>query len=101
MPGEDSYNTIPTWSGDPAEFEGFVQSCKWYERSLKTSERGQAAARVWSKLRGAAKSVVRHLDPDEFTGDDGLSKLLSKNRPHHYNSFQYPTVSVDWSAGIS
>ena len=77
MPGDDSYNIVPTWSGDPADFESFVQSCKWYERSLKSSERCQAAARVWSRLQGAAKSVVRHLDPEEFTGDDGLLKLLS------------------------
>ena len=77
MPDEDSYNTIPTWAGDPIDFEGFVQFCKWYERSLKPTERGQAAARVWSRLQGAAKSVVRRLDPDEFSGDDGLTKLLS------------------------
>eukprot|EP00435_Cladocopium_sp_Y103_P031942 s2397_g8.t1 len=78
MPGDD-FNTIPTWTGDPSdfEFESFVQSCRWYERSLKTTECGQAAAaRVWSRLQGAAKAVARHLNPDDFSGDDGLTKLL-------------------------
>ena len=74
MPEE--WSTIPTWSGDPAEFESFRQACRWYERGLKSTERAQAAARVWSKLQGAAKSVVRHLDPDEFSSDEGLAKLL-------------------------
>lgn len=33
-------------------------------------------ARLWGKLKGAAKSVVRHLDPDAFEGKDGLEKFL-------------------------
>ena len=67
---------IPTWNGDPSSFEAFATSCRWYERSLKDSERKLAASRIWQKLSGAAKSVVRHLDPDDFDKDDGLRKLL-------------------------
>ena len=68
---------IPTWNGDPSSFEAFATSCRWYERSLKDSERKLAASRIWQKLSGAAKSVVRHLDPDDFDKDDGLRKLLA------------------------
>ena len=67
---------IPTWNGDPSSFEAFATSCRWYERSLKDNERKLAASRIWQKLQGAAKSVVRHLDPDEFDREDGLRKLL-------------------------
>ena len=75
MPNEKE-SMVPTWSGDPAEFEHFVIACKWYEKSLKEPERSQAASRVWSRLSGPAKQVVRHLDPDAYESDDGLRKLL-------------------------
>ena len=73
MPSDE----VPTWDGDPAGFEGFATSCRWYEASLKDSERKLAAPRVWQKLGGAAKSVVRHLDPAPFTTEGGMGKLLS------------------------
>ena len=74
MPEDNS--TIPTWSGDPAAFESFVQSCKWYVSSLKETERRLAASRVWQRLQGAAKSVVRHLDPADYDAPNGLDRLL-------------------------
>ena len=74
----DSFHShVPVWSGDPAEFEHFVIARRWYEKSLKSSERSQAAPRVWARLSGPAKAVVRHLDPDDFESHDGLMKLLS------------------------
>ena len=67
---------VPIWDGDPASFETFCTSCRWYAHGLKESERKLAAPRVWQKLHGAAKSVVRHLDPKEFDRDGGLDRLL-------------------------
>ena len=51
-----------------------MTACRWYEHGLKDNERRQAPARIWSKLSGAAKAVVRHLKPEDFSG--GLDKLL-------------------------
>ena len=68
---------VPSWNGDPASFEQFATSCKWYEMGLKDSERKLAASRVWQKLSGAAKSVVRHLDPADYDSTTGLMRLLS------------------------
>ena len=51
---------VPVWSGDPVDFEAFSIACRWYEKSLKESERKQAASRVWARLAGPAKAVVRH-----------------------------------------
>ena len=73
---EESNQGPPSWHGDPASFEQFVQNCRWYEQGLKPSERPMAASRVWQKLTGAAKSVVRHLEPSGFDQPNGLSKLL-------------------------
>ena len=69
-------NEVLTWSGDPAKFQTFSVACRWYVKSLKDSERKQAAFRVWAKLQGPAKAVVRHLNPDDYESEEGLSKLL-------------------------
>ena len=69
-------NEVLTWSGDPAEFQTFSVACRWYVKSLKDSERKQAAFRVWAKLQGPAKAVVRHLNPNDYESEEGLSKLL-------------------------
>ena len=67
---------VPCWSGDPTEFETFATACRWFEKSLKDNERKSAASRVWARLQGPAKAVVRHLDPDQYEGSDGLSRLV-------------------------
>eukprot|EP00434_Breviolum_minutum_P042849 symbB.v1.2.038157.t2/scaffold5850.1/size23116/1 len=67
---------VPTWDGSAASFETFVISCRWFQKSLKENEQKQAASRVWQKLTGPAKAVVRHLNPDEYEDVNGLSRLL-------------------------
>ena len=67
---------VPCWSGDPGEFESYATACKWYQRATKEADRGLVVARLWSRLTGAARSVVKHLDPESFEGQDGLSKFL-------------------------
>eukprot|EP00435_Cladocopium_sp_Y103_P016634 s3724_g4.t1 len=72
----DAGQEVPTWDGDPGSFDNFANSCKWYECSLKDADRKLAAPRIWQRLAGAAKSVVRHLDPKEFDTPSGLERLL-------------------------
>ena len=76
-------DAVPTWNGDPGTFQTFELACQWYEKTLKDTERRGAAARVWSRLTGPAKSVVKHLAPDDFDSTSGLSKLLTvlRNSP--------------------
>ena len=57
-------------------FETFAIACRWYEKALKESERKQAASRVWAKLTGPAKAVVRNLNPDDHEHNDGLTRLV-------------------------
>ena len=64
MASQSFGHEVPSWSGDPSEFETFATACRWFEKSLKENERKSAASRVWAKLHGPAKAVVRHLDPD-------------------------------------
>ena len=66
----------PSWDGDPASFEEYVTAAKWFERGTKASERGLVVARLWGHLTGAAKSVVRYLEPDQYEGEDGLKRFL-------------------------
>ena len=67
---------VPTWNGDASSFEGFCIACRWYQKSLKENEKKQAASRVWQRLDGPAKAVVRHLDPDLYEDETGLQRLL-------------------------
>ena len=73
-PGTNDY--VPTWSGEASQFEAYATACKWFQKATKESERKLIVARLWGRLTGVAKSVVRHLDPDSFEGEDGLSKFL-------------------------
>lgn len=68
---------VPAWSGDPAEFETYATACRWYQRSLKDADRKLVVARLWGRLQGAAKSVVRHLDPDAYDDESGLARFLN------------------------
>ncbi|CAE6957766.1 RE1 [Symbiodinium sp. CCMP2592] len=68
---------IPTWDGDPNTFERFATACSWYSFGLKDNERHLAAARIWNKMSGPAKGVVRHLNPENFASEDGVKKLLN------------------------
>eukprot|EP00435_Cladocopium_sp_Y103_P026365 s1426_g6.t1 len=74
---------VPTWNGDPVEFESFATSCRWFEKSLKETEKKAAASKVWARLVGPAKSVVKHLNPDEYENETGLSRLVEvlRNSP--------------------
>ena len=69
-------NDVPSWDGSPNAFERFAVECRWYQFSMKSSERHLAAPRVWNKLTGSAKSVVRNLNPEVYATANGLDKLL-------------------------
>ena len=50
------------------------------EKATKESDRKLVVARLWGKLTGVARSVVKHLNPDAFEGEDGLRKFLDTLR---------------------
>ena len=83
--GGSYYGEVPHWNGDPSGFERFCTACKWFSYSLKESERKHAAARIWAKLQGPAKSVVRNLDPEQFIGNNGVDRLLEILRKILFN----------------
>ena len=72
----EDFNIIPDWDGQPDTFDTFETSCQWYVMGLKPTERGQAAARVWRRLKGAPKQALQHLNPKDFQGEDSIDKLL-------------------------
>ena len=76
--------------GDPGTFPTFEVVCKWYEKTLKDTERRGAAARVWSRFTGPANSVVKHLFPDEFDTAGGLAKLVFVLRSSPLQTLRIP-----------
>jgi hypothetical protein len=67
---------VPTWDGNPELFQAFVQACEWYQEGLKYNEKNLAAAKVWGNLRGSARMATARLTAADFTGEDGLQKIL-------------------------
>ena len=90
---------IPTWDGDPASFESFATSCKWYESGLKDNEKKLAAPRIWQRLSGVARSVVKHLEPKDFSTDGGLERLMAVLRSRPSRSCPSRTASPAWRGG--
>ena len=76
----DRGTDVPSWNGNPSSFASFETACRWYSHTLKESEQAGTAARIWSRLTGPAKSVVKHLDPNQFFNKQGLDLLLEKLR---------------------
>ena len=81
---------IPCWDGDPSTFETYCTACRWYERGTKQTERSLVVARLWGQLTGAAKSVVRFLDPDKYDGEQGLSRFLDVLRSSPLQNLPVP-----------
>ena len=71
-----SHSDVPTWDGDASSFESFVIACRWFQKSLKDSEQKQAASKIWQRLQGPAKAVVKHLSPEDYEDIGGLQRLL-------------------------
>ena len=67
-------------TGTPTPFATFETACQWFALMLKETEKAGAAARIWARLTGPAKSVVRHLDPQLFYNAEALELLLEKLR---------------------
>ena len=67
---------VPSWNGDPDRFPTFTQECAWYLASLKENEKALAVARVWANLRSSAKLSVSRLQTSDFSGADGLERLI-------------------------
>ena len=86
----DKNAAVPTWDGCPSTFESYVTAAKWYERGIKSSERQLVVARLWGHLTGAAKSVVRYLEPEQFEGDDGLARFIDILRQSPLQSLPVP-----------
>ena len=96
---QNFWSEVPNWDGDPNSSERFAIACKWYSFGLKDNERHLAAARIWNKLTGPAKGVVRNLSPEEFAGQDGVTKLLEVLRDSPLRSCPFRTALRDWRNG--
>ena len=67
---------VPSWDGDPCSFESYCKAARWFRAGLKDNEKANAAARLWTALRGPARDVVKDLDPEEFERPEGVQALL-------------------------
>ena len=85
-----AYSEVPSWNGDASSFEAFATACRWYQKSLKSNEQHLAAPRIWQRLTGPAKSVVKHLPPEDFEDARGLGRLLDVLRASPLQTLPVP-----------
>ena len=85
---------IPSWDGGPNSFEWFATACACYSYGLKDNERHLAAARIWDKMSGPAKGVVRHLAPEDFATSDGVKRLIEVLRESPLQKLPIPSGKV-------
>ena len=89
--GKDS--DVPSWDWNPSTFERFATEAPSKglppsadgisTLSSQPSEQSLAAPRVWHRLVGSVKSVVRNLDPATYSTNSGLEKPVEvlRRRP--------------------
>lgn len=76
-----SGNRVPTWDGRPESFFHYVTEIKWHLAGTKASERPYAAARLVRRILEsdypALKTLMYKLNPEEFTTEEAVSKLVT------------------------
>ena len=68
--------TVPAWNGFEETWPGYLEDVEWFYWSTPAKSRHLVASRLARKLSGAAKNALKGLSPKDFTGRDGVAKLL-------------------------
>ena len=61
-------NEPPSWDGTESTWVEYCDEVRWYEESLKPSERPQLVARLVRQLTGAGKKAMKRVDATKFRG---------------------------------
>ena len=69
---------VPTWNGDPDQWESYGDSVKWYSWKTSVEDRSGVAAHVAGNVTGKAWELVNRLseqDQDKLA-DQGLDAVI-------------------------
>jgi len=84
MADEDKWQqsvTVPSWNGDPTEWERYRDEARVYCLSTKVTVEYSLAARLVQRLRGAARRVGLQMTDVELSADAGLIGLDGQEIP--------------------
>ncbi len=70
----------PLWDSSPTTWHHYVTESKWYLKGLKPEDKALAASRMIRELLKSGspsiKSLMYKLDPDDFSSENAIQKLL-------------------------
>jgi gas vesicle protein len=104
MPADprDVDKKVPTWDGDPDQWESYRDSVKWYNRKTPVEDRSGVAAHVAGNVTGKAWELVNRLseqDQDKLADQgrdavimffkDGLLENLVPEAGKHFREYVY------------
>ena len=68
-------NGVPGWNEDIWTLRDHQRAALWYRAGLKPREQDRAMARLWAKLQGPAKEVVRVCKAQDIEDARGVERL--------------------------
>ena len=74
MPDREDH--VPSWDGNPTLLEEYCEEARWFQASLKKTDRVLAVARLRSRLAGPAKKLTKRMKAEEFETAGGLERYL-------------------------
>ena len=69
MADDERFNAVPTWNGDPSEWERYRDEVRVYCLGTKLSDEYSIAARLVQRLKGAARRIGLGMTDDELSSD--------------------------------
>ena len=70
----DSY--IPSWDGSSRTWRRYCKEVAWFMSGTKANQRQYAAAKLITRLTGAARLLSMSWHNRDFMGEQGVSKML-------------------------
>lgn len=77
---QKSRDGVPTWSGEAASFEEFVEACLLYEQTVVREKRYLCGPRIAAELKGPARRILIGRPADWLSHEGGVRKLVAALR---------------------
>ena len=72
----DDRQKVPTWNGVEEGWTTYLEEVEWFFWETPQRSRHLIAAKLARKLTGSARNAIKGLRPADFSGVNGITKLL-------------------------
>ena len=75
---KDRLNEVPSWDGSSKTWRRYCKEVGWYLSGTKSSQRKYVAAKLISRLSGAARLLSMSWHQRDFEGEEGVQVMLRR-----------------------